>query len=114
MEYRPAAAEATPEPTTPKQYSRKEIGQARRAYITQTYGKVVLCGHSFQPNNPPRLNCTDCWDAFFHMHPEMTKSCAEFCANPKLGEATLEKAQGTKFVKQFRRFITTQMKQESK
>ncbi len=98
----------------PKNPSRMELGKMRRAYITETFGKVIACGHKFHPRNPPGGNCEHCWFAFFHLHPDMTKSCAAVCADPQMGEKILEAAQGTKFVKQFRKFILHQMSQETK
>lgn len=101
-----AEEHAAPKP----KLTRADIGRARRAYITETHGHVIICGHKFHPANPPGGNCKDCWNAFFNVHPQMTKSCADVCANPKMGEAMLERAQGSKFVKHFRRFITENVK----
>lgn len=98
----------------PSNPTHQQLGKMRRAYLTETHGRVIACNHKFHPRNPPGGNCEHCWFAFFHLHPEMTQSCAKVCADTQMGEAMLERAQGTKFLKQFRLFILHQMSQETK
>lgn len=54
---------ATPE--KPKEYTRKELGQLRRAHLTYVKPTVTLCGHSFSQREAPRNHCQSCWRAYF-------------------------------------------------
>jgi hypothetical protein len=56
------------EVTTPpalKEYTRKELGQLRRRYVTVIHGTVKACGHkaAFNKTKQPTSNCVECWKA---------------------------------------------------
>lgn len=97
-------------PEKPKQLTRKELGQLRRRYITVTHGTVRACGHKFDSTRQPKLNCTDCWDAYFMtavdtaaIHDDLMKG----------GKKQLVNVYGKVFTKQFGRFLTEQMMREN-
>lgn len=100
---------AKPEPKPP-QYTRKQLGQLRRKYITIVHGKVKACGHaaSFTATKQPRNNCVECWRAFFMttvdlegVHKMLTEK----------GVKALEATYGTKFMRNFHGFLATALAQ---
>ncbi len=94
---------ATPIPTEPTvEQLQAAATEARKQFITQNYGTVVACGHKFHPNNEPRTNCQDCWEAFFRVHEALIKGIQATIA--AFGMAALSSARGEHFVKQYKKF----------
>lgn len=52
---------------------------------------------------PPKGNCTACWDKFFTK--QVGRYSAAKLALEKLGASVVEQVQGTKYLKQLKRFI---------
>lgn len=94
-------ASAEPSPPQPTQ---REIGRARRQYLTKTFGKVIKCGHSFHPTNDPRLGCEYCWEAFFMTHEGVRVGVQSIIE--AFGEPQLIKVRGERFTKEYRKFVT--------
>lgn len=94
-----ATKEETPKP---KQLSRKEIGQLRRAYITVVNPTVIKCGHKLHKDKAPNNNCIYCWEAFFHTIANLEELIA---ALRGLGLKKFTAKYGTKFAKNFRGFV---------
>jgi hypothetical protein len=97
------------EPAKPQPLTRKQLGQLRRRYLTVVHGTVRACGHKFNSRSQPKLNCNYCWDAYFMtavdtaaIHDDLMKG----------GKAQLVNVYGTKFTKQFGRFLTEQLTAE--
>lgn len=99
----------TTEPTPkPREYTRKELGQLRRRYVTVVHGTVKACGHkaAFSKDKQPTNNCVECWSAFF-----MTEVDLEglHVVLTKQGVRALVAQRGTKFVKMFRGFLNSRL-----
>jgi hypothetical protein len=96
---------------TPQVWTRKMIGQWRRANVTVIHGTVRACEHkaSFSATQMPKTNCVDCWVAYFSM-------CVDLLSVHKLmadkGVKGLEKAYGTKFVKNFRGYLAMYLREQ--
>jgi hypothetical protein len=99
----PEAPAAPPEKLTPKQ-----IGQLRRQYLTITHGRVKACDHlaRFSKDHDPKNNCVDCWSAYF-----ATSVDLEFIHTvlTTKGVKALVAMRGTKFVRMFHGFISSQL-----
>src|ERR1700690_3494616 len=56
-------------PVLPKapEYSRKQIGEMRRRFMTVVHDTVSACGHKFRKDAQPTNNCPHCWYAYFKM-----------------------------------------------
>lgn len=96
--------------TKPPQFTKKQLGQLRRQYVTITHGTVRACGHAakFTATKQPNSNCVDCWKAFFmsvvdldNVHKMLTEQ----------GVKVLEKKYGIKFVRNFHGFLATALNQ---
>jgi hypothetical protein len=92
----------------PRQYTRKEIGQMRRRYVTIVNSTVKACGHpvKFDQTTQPHNNCIECWSAYFltaidleGVHVVLTKQ----------GVRALIAQRGAKFVKMFRGFLNSRL-----
>jgi hypothetical protein len=106
-----AAAESVDAQPVPQVWTRKMIGQWRRANVTVTHGTVRACEHkaSFSATQMPKTNCVDCWVAYF-------STCVDLLSIHKLmadkGVKGLERAYGTKFVKNFRGYLAMYLKEQ--
>ena len=99
-----AAAAPVPERT----YTKKEIGQMRRRYITVQNSTVVTCGHKFKTDgSTPSTNCDDCWSAFFKVNPELIERIHNILRTS--GAGVLMATMGRKFVKKFMRYLTAEL-----
>ena len=99
-----AAATPVPERT----YTKKEIGQMRRRYITVQNSTVVTCGHKFKTDgSTPSTNCDDCWSAFFKVNPELIERIHNILRTS--GAGVLMATMGRKFVKKFMRYLTAEL-----
>ena len=98
-------AEKVADPPAPKEYTRKELGQLRRRYVTVVHGTVKACGHkaSFSKTKQPTSNCVECWKAYF-----MTSVDLEgiHVILTKQGAKELIKQKGVKYVKHFHGFLS--------
>ena len=92
-------------PPAPREYTRKELGQLRRQYVTIVHGTVKACGHSakFSKDKQPNSNCMECWKAYF-----MTSVDFEgvHVILTQKGAKELIKQRGTKFTKMFHGFLS--------
>jgi hypothetical protein len=101
---------ALAQPEEPKPLSRQEIGKMRRHYTTVVHGTVKVCGHKFDPKRTPRhSHCESCWEAYFMtavdtaaIHDDLVKG----------GKARLVAVYGKAFVRQFGKFLTSQLAKE--
>ena len=99
-----AAAAPVPERT----YTKKEIGQMRRRYVTVQNSTVVTCGHKFKTDgSTPSTNCDDCWSAFFKVNPELIERIHNILRTS--GASVLMASMGRKFVKKFMRYLTAEL-----
>ena len=102
------AEPVTVEPEVPAKLTRKQLGQLRRQYLTQTHGTVRACGHKakFAKDKDPKNNCVSCWSAYF-----MTSVDLEFihAVLTQKGSKALIAMRGTKFVKMFHGFLAGQL-----
>ena len=92
-------------PPAPREYTRKELGQLRRQYVTINHGRVKACGHKakFSKDKQPNSNCMECWKAYF-----MTSVDLEgvHVILTQKGAKELIKQCGTKFAKMFHGFLS--------
>ena len=108
----PSLTSSTEEPTLPaappEKLTRKQLGQLRRQYLTITHGRVKACDHlaRFSKDHDPKNNCVDCWSAFF-----ATSVDLEFVHTvlTTKGVKALVAMRGTKFVRMFHGFISSQL-----
>ena len=95
-------------PPAPREYTRKELGQLRRQYVTIVHGTVKACGHAvkFDQNRAPTNNCVDCWSAYFLTSVDLE---GIHIVLTKQGVRALVAQRGTKFVKMFRGFLSAKL-----
>jgi hypothetical protein len=98
-----APAKVEDAPPLPKDITPKEWKNIMRLYFTVRRNTVEPCGHKLDTNNDPRNNCNFCWFVFFQTHGEMTQTSDEIFQ--KYGRKALESLRGTKFVKNFLKFM---------
>jgi hypothetical protein len=99
-------AAATPVPE--RIYTKKEIGQMRRRYVTVQNSTVVTCGHKFKTDgSTPSTNCDDCWHAFFKVNPELIERIHNILRTS--GAGVLMASMGRKFVKKFMRYLEAEL-----
>jgi len=98
---------AAPAPA-PEKLTRKQLGQLRRQYLTITHGIVKACGHKakFAKDKDPNNNCVHCWTAYF-----MTSVDLDFvhAVLTQKGVKALVAMKGTKFVRMFHGFLSSQL-----
>ena len=94
------------EAEAPKVISRKELGKLRRNHLTVHHSTVTACGHRFNNAKQPSNNCPDCWSAFWKLvanidvlHDILSKE----------GTKGLTAKFGAKFVKQFGKYLQTEL-----
>ena len=99
----PEAPAAPPEKLTAKQ-----LGQLRRQYVTVTHGRVRACGHlaRFSKDHDPKNNCIDCWSAYLATSVDLDLIHAVLTSK---GAKALVAMKGTKFVKMFHGFLSSQL-----
>jgi hypothetical protein len=86
--------------------TRGEFKKDRKLHVTLQFNRIPRCQHKFVPGAEPRhRNCEMCWFTFFRAHGELTQSLDELFA--KHGKAGLLQVRGTKFVKNFLKFMAT-------
>ena len=92
----------------PEKLTRKQIGQLRRQYLTITHGTVKTCGHkaTFSKDHDPKNNCVDCWSAYFATSVDL--DFVHTVLTTKGGKA-LVAMKGTKFVRMFHGFLSSQL-----
>ena len=92
----------------PEKLTRKQIGQLRRQYLTTVYGTVKTCGHKakFSKDHNPTNNCVDCWSAYFATSVDL--DFVHTVLTTKGGKA-LVAMRGTKFVRMFHGFLSSQL-----
>ena len=92
----------------PEKLTRKQIGQLRRQYLTITHGTVKACGHkaTFSKDHDPKNNCVDCWSAYFATSVDL--DFVHTVLTTKGGKA-LVAMKGTKFVRMFHGFLSSQL-----
>ena len=92
----------------PEKLTRKQIGQLRRQYLTTVYGTVKACGHKakFSKDHNPTNNCVDCWSAYFATNVDL--EFIHTVLTTKGGKA-LVAMKGTKFVRMFHGFLSSQL-----
>ena len=95
-------------PPAPREYTRKELGQLRRQYVTINHGRVKACGHKakFSATQQPKNNCVDCWEAYFLTSVDLE---GVHVVLTKQGVRALVAQRGTKFVKMFRGFLSAKL-----
>ncbi len=88
--------------------TRKQLGQLRRQYFTKVHGTVKACGHKakFAKDKDPNNNCVHCWTAYF-----MTSVDLDFvhAVLTQKGGKALIAMKGTKFVRMFHGFLSSQL-----
>lgn len=99
-----------PEPTAapPEKLTRKQLGQLRRQYLTITHGTVKACEHKarFSRDHDPNSNCVDCWSAYFATSVDLDFIHTVLTTK---GVKALVAMKGTKFVRMFHGFISSQL-----
>ena len=97
-------------PVLPKapEYTRKQIGEMRRRFITVVHDTVSSCGHKFRKDAQPKNNCFDCWYAYFKLGVNMADIHQQLSI-PKFGVMVVTREYGAKFVKMFRRFLAVEL-----
>jgi hypothetical protein len=92
----------------PEKLTRKQIGQLRRQYLTTVYGTVKTCGHKakFSKDHNPTNNCVDCWSAYFATSVDL--DFVHTVLTTKGGKALIA-MKGTKFVRMFHGFLSSQL-----
>jgi len=103
-------AKEVAKPPAPREYTRKELGQLRRQYVTIVHGTVKACGHKDnfskterREGKQPSNNCMECWKAYF-----MTSVDLEgvHVVLTKQGVRALIAQRGKKFAKMFHGFLS--------
>jgi hypothetical protein len=103
---------STEEPTLPaappEKLTRKQLGQLRRQYLTITHGTVKACEHKarFSKDHDPKSNCVDCWSAYFATSVDLDFIHTVLTTK---GVKALVAMKGTKFVRMFHGFISSQL-----
>jgi hypothetical protein len=103
---------STEEPTLPaappEKLTRKQLGQLRRQYLTITHGTVKACEHKarFSKDHDPKNNCVDCWSAYFATSVDLDFIHTVLTTK---GVKALVAMKGTKFVRMFHGFISSQL-----
>jgi hypothetical protein len=89
--------DGNPPPLTPALMKR-----LRGKYFTvrHTSGE---CGHKIDAINQPKLNCHDCWAAFFASHPQLVEVAHQFYTTQ--GRNPMVAMRGEKFVKMFEKYM---------
>jgi hypothetical protein len=82
---------------------RRESGRKSTLYLGQRIGKIAVCGHKVIQHSVPSSNCFDCWHYWFSINAATVYSTFEFLRNGK--EDEIRDARGTKFLKQFKKFV---------
>jgi hypothetical protein len=97
----------------PEKLTRKQIGQLRRRWITQVNGTVKACGHKDnfsktdkREGKQPTNNCVDCWSAFFATSVDLDFVHTVLTTE---GGKALVAMKGTKFVRMFHGFLSSQL-----
>jgi hypothetical protein len=101
------AQTVNPEPL-PEGLTRKQIGQLRRMHVTVQHGTVRACGHkaAFSKDHDPKNNCANCWAAYLMTCVDLDFVHAVLTQN---GGKALVALKGTKFVKMFHGFLSSQL-----
>lgn len=87
--------------------TKAEIKRLRRQFVTVNLPRVASCGHRYRADRQPRhRNCEECWMAWLNAHGELVQTTDEL-HNTEGGVAMIIQLQGTKFLKMFRRFMST-------
>ena len=104
----PSDAEPEMPAAPPEKLTRKQIGQLRRQYLTTVYGTVKTCGHKakFSKDHNPTNNCVDCWSAYFATSVDL--DFVHTVLTTKGGKALIA-MKGTKFVRMFHGFLSSQL-----
>ena len=108
----PSLTSSTEEPTLPaappEKLTRKQLGQLRRQYLTITHGRVKACDHlaRFSKDHDPKSNCVDCWSAYFATSVDLDFIHTVLTTK---GVKALVTMKGTKFVRMFHGFISSQL-----
>ena len=92
----------------PEKLTRKQLGQLRRQYLTTTHGRVKACDHlaRFSKDHDPKNNCVDCWSAYFATSVDL--DFVHTVLTTKGGKA-LVAMKGTKYVRMFHGFLSSQL-----
>ena len=83
---------------------RRESNRSSVLYLGQRVSRIAACGHKVVPQSVPHTKCFDCWHLYFSLNAKTVYASFEFLRNGK--EAELVAKHGSKFVKQFKRFVT--------
>jgi hypothetical protein len=80
----------------------------RRQYLTITHGTVKACEHKarFSRDHDPKSNCVDCWSAYFATSVDLDFIHTVLTTK---GVKALVTMKGTKFVRMFHGFISSQL-----
>lgn len=94
--------------TPPEKLTAKQLGQLRRQYVTVVHGTVRTCEHkaAFSKDHDPKSNCIHCWAAYM-----ATSVDLEFIHTvlTTKGVKALVAIKGTRFVKMFYGFLSSQL-----
>lgn len=91
-----------------KSLTRKQLGQLRRMHVTVQHGTVKACEHKarFSRDHDPKSNCVDCWSAYFATSVDLDFIHTVLTTK---GVKALVTMKGTKFVRMFHGFISSQL-----
>lgn len=89
----------------PQQLTEAMIRKLRAKYFTVRHQRLEGCGHKFDEINQPRFNCENCWFQWFNTHPQLVEVTDQFYRTH--GAKALEAMRGTKYLKNFRRYMAT-------
>jgi len=104
----PDFTEPEPLAPAPEKLTRKQLGQLRRQYLTVQHGVVRACEHKakFSKDHDPKNNCVSCWNAYFATSVDLDLIHAVLTQK---GVKALVAMKGTKFVRMFHGFLSSQL-----
>jgi len=73
-------------------------------YVTRVLPITNLCHHKLDPDLPPKTNCETCWLSYFNNYGEQVYEVLKQLETSE-GEQALLQANGTKYVRNFKRFV---------
>lgn len=88
-----------------KQPTLAEYKRAMNQYFTVRRATVNECGHKYNDMDQPRNNCEFCWFAYLNSHGDLVKLADEVFWKDQ--GKLLARLKGDKFVKMFKRFMST-------
>lgn len=102
----PTAISSNTDSNATKPLTRKQYKNLLRLYFTVRRSTVEACGHKIDTDHQPYGNCQMCWFAWFNCHGELVKAIDELLHKAG-GESLILGFHGHKFLRNYRRFMST-------